>query len=177
MSTLGRRRAGLLLIGALLAMFVVALGAGADHRVVISAPEAGERIWQAPEREAPAMDSERWEHQNIDTTEREQKPIVGTIIMGVLMTAAITLIVLVAVLVIRRLQPIRPEPRSRPTGAAEEPEALQVHEAKDAVAAAYEQLRTAADPHDGVIRAWLTLEQAIAQSGPVGPPLRPPVNT
>lgn len=154
------------LLAAAVVVLLAALGAGADHQVVLRSPLGGDRsagAWQRPE----AYSEEQWGNSEEEQHEpREDDGAYVSLIVSLLVVTAIP-IGLVAVVVVRRL-------RRAGAGALPSPGALgrsrdlplfTVEDAAESVRAAREHLRTADDPHGAVVAAWLELERAVAASG------------
>ncbi|MDO5662267.1 MAG: DUF4129 domain-containing protein [Brachybacterium sp.] len=98
-----------------------------------------------------------------DDAPRGATDLTGTIMMILAAAGSLILLVLV-VLVVRRLLEMR-RPREAPEPPVEESEAMRVQDVQIALEEARGTLRTEQLPADAIVRAWLTLEDAVRSAG------------
>ncbi|GAA1335002.1 DUF4129 domain-containing protein [Brachybacterium rhamnosum] len=159
-----RRRAlaPLLVLLGVLALAMLALGAGAD-RGTIALFDGQERTAPPPPAEGQAYEEPEWATEDQPTIPPPMDPMSRESFVRILVVLGVIAAALVA-LVAYRMWRLAPE-RLRGAGEVEDEEGFTTEQARDALAEARRSLSTVVSAHDAVIAAWLALERAIGRAG------------
>lgn len=159
-----RGRAAALLAAVLALLSIVALGSGAEHRVVLATPAEGSAQFEPLQKEQePSMEPD-WGPSDQPEPEQLKQTTLSASIMTLLMVGGAVGLLLLIVWIVRRAAQLRT--RTTPPAPEVDAEAqLSAQEAEEALTAARERLETGMDVRDAVVTSWQTLEAMIAETG------------
>lgn len=153
--------AAVLLVVALGALGLAALGAAADRGTVATVEEGQEREPRPLEQEEEYTEPD-WSVYEVPPRTPDSNEA-GNLTTVALVIAAVVLAVLVTWLIIRMRRLARPGPAT--AAALAEEDELTATQARAALDDARTRLSGTIDAHDAVVAAWLALERAIAEAG------------
>lgn len=156
------------LLAAAAVVLAAALGAGADHTVVLHTPESGARFYSPPKQKEKYGEAQ-W-GQGEEKEREPEKHYDGSVsIMVALIVIVATPVVVLLVWLVRRIARIRlPDPPD--AGVRSRADLFTVEQAQETLRFATQRLHNVGDPHEAVVAAWLELERAVAEHGPVRAP-------